>query len=116
MIDNLKKLIASLESMVSPEQQTQFANTWVIKDILNCEQSPAECMDGMVGACCLTKDNSSVSQCLENILRTSCETQGGIFYPSKTCADINGSGCGSPNSEMTDQPMPDGMDMMVTPE
>jgi hypothetical protein len=114
MLDNLKKLVAALEQVVSPEAQAKPAMKWVVKEILDCEQNPTECQGDMIGACCISGGEASANQCIDGIIKSACESQGGTFYASQTCADINGSECGS-QQEQTQEPMTQQMAPVAPP-
>jgi hypothetical protein len=114
MLDNLKKLIAALEEVVSPQAATQSSVKWVVKDILDCEQNPVDCQADMIGSCCISGGQNSANQCIENIMKSACESYGGVFYASKMCSDINGSECGSQQNQ-TEEPMMPDMNEMTPP-
>jgi hypothetical protein len=112
MSKTLKNLILALEQAVSP--QTQPKVKWAVKDITDCEGTPGDCPPDNVGACCLPGGGFGSNQCLDNLMKDACESQGGTFYANKTCGQIGGDNCGTAANQTTETAAPS-QEMSATP-
>jgi hypothetical protein len=110
MLDNLKKLVAALEQVVAPEQAKPKIK-WVVNNLIDCEGNPEDCPPADVGACCLPGGGLGGNQCVPNMMKDACESQGGTFYPNRSCEDIGGDGCSTGSEVATEAPG----DMSVEP-
>jgi hypothetical protein len=110
MLDNLKRLVAALEQVVAPEQAKPKIK-WVVNNLIDCEGNPQDCPPADVGACCLPGGGLGGNQCVPNMMKDACESQGGTFYPNRSCEDIGGDGCSTGSEVETQAPG----DMSVEP-
>lgn len=110
MSKTLANLILALEQMVAPEEAKPTVK-WVVNNLIDCEGNPQDCPPADVGACCLPGGGLGGNQCVENMMKDACESQGGTFHANKSCADIGGDNCSAGNQVETAAPE----DMSVQP-